>query len=276
MTLSAGLTALLLAPEVFWPLRRVGVEFHAAQDGKAATDSAFAMMSAPPPSPPRTRTVTAAGAVIWLCELSVAGRTGLAPDSLSAVVQPGRVTVLTGPNGAGKSTALQTIIGVVEPTSGRVTVAGLDVAELDRAAWWHQLAWLPQRPVLIPGTVQQNLELFGPLTDIERACHTAGFDQVLDDLPDGLGTVIGRGGFGLSLGQRQRLGLARALGSPAPLLLLDEPTAHLDASCESRVLDAIAARARAGDTVLVVAHHGPALAAADVIVHVGIGHRALV
>ena len=92
------------------------------------------------------------------------------------------------------------------------------------------MAWLAQRPVLVPGTVRDNLELFGPLADIDSACRAAGFDEVLADLPDGLQTVLGRGGVGLSLGQRQRLGLARVLGSPAPVLLLDEPTAHLDAA----------------------------------------------
>ena len=105
------------------------------------------------------------------------------------------------------------------------------------------MAWLAQRPVLIPGTVRENLELFGPLADLEAACRAAGFDEVLAGLPDGLETVIGRGGVGLSLGQRQRLGLARVLGSPAPVLLLDEPTAHWTRPTEARVLRAIAGRA---------------------------------
>ena len=95
-----------------------------------------------------------------------------------------------------------------------------------------------------------------------------GFDLVLADLPEGLDTVLGRGGVGLSLGQRQRLGLVRALGSPAPVLLLDEPTAHLDSVSEARVLQAIVAQARAGATVVVVGHREPLLAIADRIVEV--------
>ncbi len=179
------------------------------------------------------------------------------------------MTVIAGPNGAGKTTLLQAILGLNEPTSGRIRVDGVDVADLDLRAWWAQVAWLAQRPMLLPGTVLQNLELFGPLGDVEEACRAACFDEVLADLPDGLHTVLGTGGVGLSLGQRQRLGLARVLGSAAPVLLLDEPTAHLDAATECRVLHAITARAAAGATVIVVGHREPVLAIGDQIVHLG-------
>jgi len=252
MTLTAGLTALLLAPEVFWPLRRVGAEFHAAQDGRAAAEKALELLNTPTAAGGGTRRVAAAGRTI-----TVAG--------LSGPVEPGRVTVLTGPNGCGKSTALQRILGL-EPGPSRVRVGDVDLDEIDRADWWAQVAWLPHRPVLVPGTVRENLELFGPLPDLERACRDAAFDEVLAELPDGPDTRIGRGGVGLSLGQRQRLGLARVLGSAAPVLLLDEPTAHLDAACERRVLDAIVARSRCGTTVLMVGHRDAVLAAADRVV----------
>ncbi len=268
MTLATGLTVLLLAPDVYWPLRRIGVEFHAAQDGRTAADRAFALIGTPIDAGTGTGVVAARGAEIRLEELSVAGRDGDAPHALSAVLAPGLVTVLTGPNGAGKSTTLQAITGLTVPSSGRVTVAGADVTGLEPAGWWRQLSWLPQRPVLVPGTVADNLALFGDLDDLEKACADSGFDAVLAELPDGMDTVVGRGGVGLSLGQRQRLGLARALGSPAPLLLLDEPTAHLDAPTERRVLRAIAARARAGVTVVVVGHREPVVAIGDRVVDV--------
>ena len=253
MTLAAGLAALLLAPEVFWPLRRVGVEFHAAQDGRTAADAALRLIDTLPERPGGRRIVAAAGATIHL-------------GALDADVEPGRVTVLTGPNGAGKSTLLHNILGLQR---GDVSVAGIDVADLDPKAWWRQVAWLPHRPVLVAGTVRDNLEWFGPLCDTVSACRAAGFDEVLASLPDGMDTVLGRDGTGLSLGQRQRLGLARVLGSTAPVLLLDEPTAHLDATMEARVLAAITARARAGATVLVVGHRAPVLAIADQVVHMG-------
>lgn len=256
VTLVAALTALLLAPEVFWPLRRVGVEFHAAQDGKVAAERAFGLLELSAAAPSGTRTVDAAGAVIHL-------------DGLAAEAAPGRVTVLTGPNGGGKTTTLQAILGLDAPLSGRIRVGDTDVADLHLPSWWRQIAWLPHRPVLVPGTVRENLELFGPLAGLDSACRAAGFDAVLAGLPDGLDTRLGRDGVGLSLGQRQRLGLARALGSPAAVLLLDEPTAHLDPELETRVLTAITARARAGATVVMVGHRAPVLAVADTVVTVG-------
>jgi ATP-binding cassette subfamily C protein CydD len=176
------------------------------------------------------------------------------------------VTVLTGPNGVGKTTLLHSILGL---SPGDVRVAGVEVADLDPQRWRSQVAWLAHRPVLVPGTIRDNLELFGPLDDLDGACRAAGFDEVLAVLPDGLDTAIGRGGDGLSLGQRQRLGLARVLGSSAPVLLLDEPTSHLDARMEARVLQAIIDRARAGATVLVVGHRDPVLAIGDRVLYLG-------
>lgn len=255
MALDAGLTALLLAPEVFWPLRRVGAAFHAAQDGKTAAEQAF-RLCAPHSELGGTHGVRRSAPTITV-------------ERLGATIEPGRVTVLTGPNGVGKSTALQAILGLTELPHGRVLIDGVDVRELDLSAWWQQVAWLPHRPVLIPGSVRDNLELLGPLPDIENACRSAGFDQVLDTLPAGLETQVGRDGVGLSLGQRQRLGLARVLGASAPTLLLDEPTAHLDAELEDRVLAAVVARARAGATVLLVGHRDPVLDVADQLVTVG-------
>lgn len=279
MTLTTGLTVLLLAPDVYWPLRRIGVEFHAAQDGRTAADKAFALIGEPAVPRVRNRTVAARGAEIRLDGLSVAGRDGRAPRELTAVIQPGRVTVLTGRNGAGKSTTLQAIAGLAEPSSGRVTVAGVDVADLDPAAWWRQLSWLPQRPVLVPGTVRDNLALLGDPPNLETARAASDFDVVLAELPDRVDTALGRGGVGLSLGQRQRLGLARALGSAAAVLLLDEPTAHLDARTEARVLRAIVERARGGATVVVVGHREPVIAIGDRVVEVtaeaGVHHAAV-
>lgn len=265
--LAAGLTVLLLAPEVFWPLRRVGGEFHAARDGRTAKEKATALLDGTATHP--AGTLAPSGTSISIRDLSVTARNGDAPHRLSADVEPGAVTVLTGPNGAGKSTALHAVLGLVAPTSGRVLVGGDDVTDLDPRQWWNLVAWLPQRPALIPGTVGENLELFGPLVDVDDACRRAGFDEVVAALPNGLATVIGRDGSGLSLGQRQRLGLARAFGARRPILLLDEPTAHLDDERERFVLQSIRDLARDGAAVLVVGHRDAVRAIGDRVVTVG-------
>jgi ATP-binding cassette, subfamily C, bacterial CydD len=265
--LTAGLTALLLAPEVFWPLRRVGAEFHAAQDGKTARARAFALLA--DSVPPHVGTRRPPDTSIRLDDVSVTGRDGDAPHRLSAYVAPGTVTVLTGPNGAGKSTALHVILGLVAPTSGRVLVGDVDVAELDLRQWWDRIGWLPQRPALVAGTVRANLELFGPLTGLDTACRRAGFDEVLASLPDGLDTVIGRDGAGLSLGQGQRLALARTFGSGRPILLLDEPTAHLDEAREVHILRSIRELARDGASVVVVGHRDVIRDVGDHVIEVG-------
>ncbi|WP_319445551.1 MULTISPECIES: thiol reductant ABC exporter subunit CydD [unclassified Mycobacterium] len=267
LALSTALTALLLAPEVFWPLRRVGTEFHAAQDGQTAAAKAMALLDEVAPSAPGR--IVARTATIRLESVGVAGRDGTAPRDLTVDVTPGSVTVLTGPNGSGKSTALEVMLGLTPPTFGRVLIGGVNADELDPTSWWREVAWLPQRPAFVPGTVRANLELFGHLPDIETPCRISGFDEVLATLPDGLDTVVGRDGTGLSLGQRQRLALARVLGSPKPVLLLDEPTAHLDMVMEARVLRAILERARAGAAVVVVGHRQPVIAIADNVIRLG-------
>jgi len=271
IALSSALTAILLAPEVFWPLRRVGAEFHAARDGRTAQEKAAALLA--DTAPPAHGTLTPSDTTIAIRDLSVVARNGLAPHRLSADVEPGSVTVLTGPNGAGKSTALHAVLGLTAPTTGRVLVGGVDVGDLDPRQWWSHVAWLPQRPALIPGTVRSNLELLGPLADIDEACRRSGFDEVVASLPDGLDTVVGRDGAGLSLGQRQRLALARAFGAGRPILLLDEPTAHLDPERERFVLESIREIAREGAAVLVVGHREVVRAAADRVVTVGGEHR---
>ncbi|QHG80795.1 thiol reductant ABC exporter subunit CydD [Rhodococcus rhodochrous] len=287
MPLEAGIIALILAPEAYLPLRTVGNKFHAAEDGMAAADKAFAVLDSRPDaassrraSSRRTSTDTTGTDRVASCEIvfdgvSVPGRDGCAPHRLDAICCPGTITAFTGANGAGKSTALLALLGLAEPSEGTVTVDGRPVAGDEN--WWSQVAWLPQRPVLLPGTLADNLRLTGvdpETTDLDDVCAATGFDSVLAELPDGWETVVGVGGTGLSLGQRQRLALTRTLASPRPVLLLDEPTAHLDEDTEATVLDTLRGLAAAGRTVVVVAHRPTLLAIADEVVTVhGEGSR---
>lgn len=265
LDLATALIALLVAPEVFWPLRRVGAEFHAARDGRTAEESALALIGEADDTPPNPLPFNASR--VRLDSVSVDGRNGRAPSRLTLDIVPGAVTVLTGPNGSGKSTAIDVAVGLTTPSEGAVLVDG--IAAVDLPGMWPSIGLLPQRPVLVPGSIRSNLELFGPLPDLKSACRAAAFDEVLLDLPEGLDTTLGRDGAGLSLGQRQRLALARVLGRDASVLLLDEPTAHLDAATQEHVLRSIVARARAGGAVLVVAHHDAVLDIADHVVRIG-------
>ncbi|WP_206487949.1 thiol reductant ABC exporter subunit CydD [Rhodococcus sp. KRD162] len=270
MTLEAGIIALILAPEVYLPLRAVGTQFHAAQDGVEAADRAFSVLDRRTVPPSHGRTVDASSADIELDALTVASRDGAAPAGLTARCRAGTVTVLTGANGSGKSTALHAILGLTTPLEGGVRIGGVPVADLDLEQWWAQVAWLPQRPVLIPGTVYENVTLHGvPDADaLVAACRAAGFDSVLRDHPQGWDTRVGQGGVGLSLGELQRLALTRTFVSNASVMLLDEPTAHLDSASEKTVLQAVRGAADRGVTVVMVGHRRSVLHAGDRIVEV--------
>ncbi|MFE0747731.1 thiol reductant ABC exporter subunit CydD [Gordonia sp. NPDC058843] len=274
MSLYAGVFALILAPEAYLPLRRVGMQFHNSTDGLTAAEQVFGLIgpgsgvSGPDATAAGQRGVTVAGQPITVLDLGIHGRDGWAPECLRATVEPGSLTVFSGPNGSGKSTVVAAIMGLLAPDEGSVLIGSTPVTQADPAALHEQIAWLPQQPVIVPGTVAENLELFGALDRdaVEVASMASGFAGIVAELPERLGTVLGSGGVGLSAGERQRLALTRVLASPAPLLLLDEPTAHLDEASERDVLTALRDRARAGDTVVVVAHRGVARDFADQLV----------
>ncbi|GEE01164.1 thiol reductant ABC exporter subunit CydD [Gordonia spumicola] len=260
MSLYAGVLALVLAPEAYLPLRRIGAAFHAAEDGMEASREVLALLDAPAAAPSGS-TAVSAPFTVRVDDLGVRGRDGWTPRHLTCEFTPGRATVLSGPNGAGKSTVVAAVLGLERPDEGRVRINGVDVADLHPDRFHEQVAWLPQHPVLVPGTVADNLSLFGDLDPdlVARVSPEVAFDDVLADLPDGPRTLIGPGGTGLSAGQRQRLALVRTLASRASLVLLDEPTAHLDDETARRVLDAVHRRAADGATVILVSHRAETL-----------------
>ncbi|GAB7102938.1 thiol reductant ABC exporter subunit CydD [Streptomyces phaeofaciens JCM 4814] len=267
MDLYIGLVILVLAPEAYLPLRQVGTQYHAAAEGLAAAEEIFAVLETPVPAPGTTRVPEGALAFEGVT-VRYPGRSADAVSDASFTVEPGETVALVGPSGAGKSTLLNTLLGFVRPTEGRVRAGGVDLAVADLEQWRSRIAWVPQRPHLYAGTIAENVRLARPDADdvaVREALADAGALTFVEALPEGLGTVLGEDGTGLSAGQRQRLALARAFLADRPVLLLDEPTAALDGETEAEVVEAVR-RLAAGRTVLLVVHRPALLGVADRVV----------
>lgn len=267
MELFPALIVLILAPEVYLPLRLVGQQFHASADGTAALANTMEIIELPQ-RPAGTHPVGKVAAIRW-ADLSVDHGTGNnTPHQLSVVATPGTITAFTGPNGCGKSTAVLAALGLVTASGGRVelqTESGgghwVNIDDVERRSWHEQVAWVPQQPSVVSGTLLDNLLLPneflpGPqwLEDLAQRC---GLADVLEVLPHGWHTRIGRGGFGLSAGQRHRVALARAvarLDAGISTLIVDEPTAHIDPVTEVVIQDIVQTAAARGITIIVIAH----------------------
>jgi ATP-binding cassette subfamily C protein CydD len=184
------------------------------------------------------------------------------PDGRQAVqgldleVSPGETLALVGPSGAGKTTLINLLLGFLQPHSGRILVGSTPLQDITAEAWRQQIAWLPQKPQLFPGTVADNIRLGSPLAGMQavrKAAALAQADDFIEALPHGWDTAVGESGQGLSGGQVQRIALARAFLKDAPLVILDEPTANLDLNSETRVQRAVRTLA-AGRTLIMIAH----------------------
>lgn len=275
LNLFTGLVVIMLAPEVFEPLRQVGKQFHASSDGVTAAEAVFAILEVPLPETGTQAAPNLQTATIQLIDLGVKARGMWAPASLNARIEPGKIYALSGPSGAGKTTTAMSLLSLQTLDSGEILVQDAtgqetNLRDIDPASWWQQCAWVPQSPAILPGTVLENLGESGlkPSQQLMKAAETTKFAEVVDTLPDGWRTVLGAGGLGLSVGQRQRLALTRALVNPAQFIVLDEPTAHLDANLETLVINGIRALREQGKTVLVIAHRQAVLNLADEIIPV--------
>jgi thiol reductant ABC exporter CydD subunit len=268
LDLRTALFALILAPEAYLPLRQLGANYHASAEGMAAAEQVFAVLEAPEPAR-GTRTdfpnPACGGLTVEGLRVSYPGRAEPALDDVTLTVSEGEVLALVGPSGCGKSTLLSVLLGLVSPELGSVRVGDVDLAKIDLDAWRARLAWVPQRPHLFKASIAQNVRLgrSGASTDeVRAAIEAAGLTDAVRERPDGLDTVLGDRGAGLSAGERQRVALARAFLRDAPLLLLDEPTANLDGETEREIVRTIA-RLAEGRTVVLVAHRPALIGMAD-------------
>lgn len=285
LSLEVGLFVLLLAPEAFLPIRQVGVQFHAASEGVAATEDVFEVLDSAearasalynsgdqvavgPGSADRSRSASHSPQLrstnardLVVTDLRVRD---LPPVSFTAT--PGTITLIEGPSGAGKSSLLAALRGAVE-FEGAATVGGVDVRDIAASQW---LAWSGQRPQLSRGTIAANVVLGDETPDADGIRHALD-DACANDLDPAL--ELGVQGSGLSGGQAQRVAVARALYRHAArtdaVLALDEPSSALDPDTEQRLWASLRARADAGATILLVSHRRSARAIADHVIELG-------
>ena len=269
LTLAGGFFILLLAPDFYLPLRELGTHYHAraAAIGAAGeilnvlSDKALRSSASTVRLPPINTVGVSYQSVHFAYD---AGRQPVL-KGVDFEVAAGAHMALVGVSGAGKTTLLNLLMGFVVPTAGSIRINGIALDTLAPEHWRRHLAWIGQNPVLFHGTIRENVLLGRPAAtaaELESAARAARVLEFCRHLPAGLDTPVGEKGFGLSRGQAQRVALARAFLKDAPLLLLDEPTAGLDAENDQLVLTALADLSM-GRTVLTITHRLENLRRAD-------------
>ena len=289
MPYQTALLVLLLTPEAYLPLRAVAAQYHASAEGTAAAESIFAILDTPLPAQvARPAAAPGAGpapvpavpdlrsAPIRLTGVTVAypGRDHPAVEGLDLAIDPGELIVLVGRSGAGKTTVLRLLLRFAVPIAGTVRAGGTDLADVPADLWRAQLAWVPQHPRLFEGSVADNIALGQPgacRAAIEDAARLAGAAAFIEALPHGYDTQLEERAARLSSGERQQLALARAFLRDAPLLLLDEPTAHLAPAAAAAIGGAIGGPL-AGRTIIMATHRDPGLRGASQVITLD-GHR---
>jgi len=258
LSLLDGLFVLLLAPEYYLPLRNLGLAYHSRMNGMAAAERIIPLLQQPLANAEDGQLAAPAGAPEICCN-SVSFRYGGdrgGVQDISLTIPAGSMVALAGASGSGKSTLARLLLGLAQPESGQITVNNIDLTQLDQAAWRSRLAWVPQQTFFFSATIRENLLLGRPDADqqaIQQALTAAALTDVIKALPEGLATRLGDRGAGLSGGELRRLALARVFLRDASLVVLDEPTAGLDADNEQLVLNAVEQLA-VGRTMLIISH----------------------
>jgi thiol reductant ABC exporter CydD subunit len=272
LALRPGLTVLLLAPELYLPLRQLGAQFHASAGGVAVAERVLDLLDAEPAAPRGGQLVAPSPALAPVRFEQVSFRYPARPvpvlEDFDLEFAPGETVALVGPSGAGKSTVAALLLLFARPDAGRITVGETDLLDCRPELWRRRIAWVPQQPTLFRGTVAENIRLGradASAGSVRDAAVLAGADRFVRSLPRGYDTAVGDGGRPLSSGERRRIALARAFLRDAPLVVLDEPTADLDRTSAAIVAEAIE-RLRIGRTMLLIAHRPELVEQADHVV----------
>ena len=267
LDLGRAFFVLALAPEFYAPLRRLAAAYHDRQAAETVADGLMALeASAPAPEP--IAPLLSGPPRIRFEHVTVRYADDERPVlvDLDLDVAPGQIVALLGPSGSGKTTALNLLLGLAPLSQGHVTIDGTRLSDL--GAITGSIAWMGQVPTIMPGSIAENIRLArreATAGEIATAADKAGLGPLLAARPDGIETGLDERGSGLSGGERQRLALARALLKPAPILLLDEPTAHVDEAAEEALIAAIAGAAR-GRTTLIATHSARLALIADTVI----------
>jgi ATP-binding cassette, subfamily C, bacterial CydD len=289
LSLLDGLFVLLLAPEYYLPLRNLGLAYHSRMNGMAAAERIIPLLTQNLSNAETQRHREHLKTTSDLKQNSENTSSSVSPclrvsnsdnfhcvapeiqcksvsfryggdrggvQDISLTIPAGSMTALAGASGSGKSTLARLLLGLARPESGQISIDGTDLMQLDQTAWRSRLAWVPQQPFFFSATIRENLLLGRPAADdhaIQQALAAAALTRVIDTLAEGLATRLGDRGAGLSGGELRRLALARVFLRDASLVVLDEPTAGLDAENEQLVLHAME-RLAVGRTMLIISH----------------------
>lgn len=265
ITLETGLFILIIAPEVYWPIRQVSSFFHAASDGIAAFDSIYKILERPISK--GNAKFNKVLAITW-SELRIEYENQSTVIIPSGQINIGELHSVVGPSGIGKSTLASVILGFTKVASGEILlstdVGAVPLNEVDIELWRSKIAWLPQEPKFPIGTVAQVLRQAKPLTpDFKLIAALKSVDLDIADLPNGLRTELGSIKQPISIGQQRKIALARALLKDSDLIILDEPTASVDDVSEATIQEVISEAVKSGKAILLITHRLSHISAND-------------